>query len=339
MRQVWITRHGGPQVLQLREAPDPEPNAGEVRVRVHASGVNFADILIRIGIYPHAPKLPAVIGYEVSGVIDALGDGVKGLSAGKRVLAFTPRYGGYSEVINVPANEVLAIPERLSFEQAAAIPVNYLTAWIMLIRLGNLQQGERVLIHAAAGGVGQAALQMCRWRGARVIGTASAIKHARLKQLGVEHSIDYRTQDFEAEVMRLTDGKGVDVVLDAVGGKSFAKSYRCLAPLGRLCVFGASGMVRGKRRNLLHVLKEWIAMPRFSPLALLQENRGVFGMTLGSLKREVATRRQMLEQILELVHEGQLDPVVDRAFSFDEAAEAHHYIQARRNFGKVLLRP
>src|SRR5260221_6173185 len=239
MKQVWITRRGPPDVLVVKEAADPEPGPGEVRVRTAAMGGTFAVLLARIGLYPDAPKLPCVVGYEVSGTVDAVGAGVVSLKVGDRVLALT-RFGGYSDTIVAPEVQVLPMPSRLTFEKAAAIPVNYITAWIMLVKLGALAKGERILIHAAAGGVGQAALQIARWRGAEVFGTASASKHERLRQLGVAHCIDYHTQDFEEEIRRLTDGKGVDVVIDAVGGKPFKKSYRWLAPLGTLFMFVAS---------------------------------------------------------------------------------------------------
>src|SRR3954467_12024354 len=165
MRQVWIPRHGGPEVLEVREAADPQPAAGEVRIRVAASGVNFADVLARMGLYPDAPPLPAVMGYEVAGTVDRVGAGVTGVQEGDRV-GSTTRFGGYSDLVCVPAEQAWRLPAKLSFEQAAAIPVNYLTAWIMLVWLGNVRAGDRVLVHAAAGGVGQAALQICRWKGA-----------------------------------------------------------------------------------------------------------------------------------------------------------------------------
>ncbi|MGE0375946.1 MAG: zinc-binding dehydrogenase [Planctomycetaceae bacterium] len=339
MRQVWVTRHGGPDVLEVREALDPQPGPGEVRIRVAAAGVNFADVMIRIGIYPHPPKLPAVIGYEVAGVIDAVGKDAAGPPVGARVLALLPRYGGYSEAAVVPAGDALVIPDALSFEQAAAVPVNYLTAWLMLVRIGNVQPGERVLVHGAAGGVGQAAVQICRWRGAQVIGTASAAKHARLKASGVAHCIDYRTEDFEHEVGEITAGQGVDVVLDPIGGKSWAKSQRCLAPLGRLCLFGASSMVSGSRRNLWAVLKSLLAMPRFKPLDLMEHNHGVFGLSMGELGHKSPLCVSMLGEILQLVRDGQLTPEVDRVFPFAEAGDAHSYLQRRQNFGKVILAP
>ena len=337
MQQVWVTRHGPPSVLTLQEANDPVPGPGEVRVRVRAAGINFADILIRIGLYPDAPRLPAVIGYEVAGVVDDVGDDVEDIGEGVRVLALLPSFGGYSDTVIIPANEAVPIPDELTFDKAAAIPVNYLTAWLLLIKLANVEPGEDVLVHSAAGGVGQAAVQLCRWKGARVVGTASPAKHSRLLKLGVEHCIDSQTADFENEVLRLTDGRGVAVALDAVGGKSFSRSYRCLAPLGRLCVFGVSGMVHGENRKLTHVLREWLSTPRFSPLKLLQDSRSVLGMTLGCLKDNPRRRRELLDQIIDLVSQGILDPVVDRSYSFAEAAQAHEYLQSRNSFGKVVF--
>jgi len=338
MRRVWIPRIGGPEVLELREAPDPQPREGEVRIRVAAAGINFADILARMGLYPDAPKLPAVVGYEVAGRIDGLGVGVEGLRDGARVLALT-RFGGYSDVVCVPQALVLPIPDGLSFEKAAAIPVNYLTAWLMLVHLGNVRERERVLVHAAAGGVGQAAVQICRWRGAEVIGTASAPKHGRLRELGVAYCVDYTAQDFEVEVKRLTGGRGVDIALDAVGGESFAKSYRCLAPLGRLFVFGASSFAPSTTRSILAAAAKFLRMPTFKPFRLMSDNRGVFGVNLGHLWDHATLLREMLGDILRLVAAGTLDPVVDRVFPLDRAAEAHRYIQSRKNFGKVLLAP
>jgi NADPH:quinone reductase-like Zn-dependent oxidoreductase len=337
-RQVWIPRIGGPEVLEVRDAPDPEPRAGEVRIRVAASGVNFADCLARMGLYPDAPKLPAVVGYEVAGEVDRVGPGADGVPEGARVVALT-RFGGYASAVTVPVGQVLPIPASLSFEQAAAIPVNYLTAWIMLVWLGNVHPGERVLVHAVAGGVGQAALQICRWRGATVIGTASAGKHRRLKENGVADCIDYHAQDFEEEVSRITGGEGVDIVLDAVGGRSFAKSYRCLGPLGRLFLFGVSSFAPETKRSIPAALKGLLSMPRYRPITLMNDNRGVFGVNVGHLWNRSELLARMLADIVRLAGEGVLAPVVDRVFPFERAGEAHAYIQARKNFGKVLLAP
>jgi NADPH:quinone reductase-like Zn-dependent oxidoreductase len=338
VRQVVIPRIGGPDVLEVRAAPDPEPGAGEIRVRVAASGVNFADCLARMGLYPDGPRLPAVVGYEVAGVVDRVGPAVDDIEVGTRVVC-TTRFGGYSDVVVVPARLALPIPDRLSFEQAAALPVNYLTAWLMLVWIGNVHPGERVLVHAAAGGVGQAALQICRWRGATVIGTASGSKHERLRARGVAHCIDYTTEDFEAEVARITGGDGVDMVLDAVGGRSFAKSYRCLGPLGRLFLFGVSSFAPGATRSIPAAVKGVLALPRFKPIALMNDNRGVFGINVGRLWDRAELLGRMLADIVGLAAAGTFDPVVDRTFAFDRAGEAHAYIQSRSNFGKVLLVP
>jgi NADPH:quinone reductase-like Zn-dependent oxidoreductase len=340
MRQVWIPKIGGPEVLEVREAPDPEPKPGQVRIRVRAAGINFADVMARMGLYLDAPKLPAVVGYEVSGVVDRHGADVPPgtVAEGTRVLALC-RFGGYSDAICVPARQAIPVPKRLSFEQAAAIPVNYLTAWIMLVHLGNVHRGERVLVHAAAGGVGQAALQLCRWRGSEVIGTASASKHARLKELGVAHCIDYTAEDFEPAVKRLTDGRGVDIAIDAVGGESFAKSYRCLASMGRLFLFGVSSFAPGKQRRLAAALLGLLRMPKFKPVPLMNENRGVFGVNMGHLWDRGEELAAMMREIVDLCAAGTLDPVVDKVFPFAEAGAAHAHIQERKNFGKVLLTP
>lgn len=338
MRQVWIPKIGGPEVLEVREAPDPTPKAGEIRVRVQGSGLNFADVMARMGLYPDSPKLPAVVGYEVSGEVDAVGAGVKGFKVGDRVLALT-RFGGHSDVVCVAENQVFGLPNNLQTRDGAAIPVNYLTAWLMLVRLGNVQPGEKVLVHAAGGGVGLAALQICRLRGAEVIGTASGGKHARLKDEGVAHCIDYTKEDFEKAVMAYTKGRGVDVILDAVGGDSLKKGYRCLAPLGRLFAFGASSFAPEKKRSLVAALRGLASTPIFFPMSLMDKNRGVFGVNLGHLWEHTEMLGAGMKEILSHVASGEFTPTVDKAFPFAEAAQAHAYIQDRKNFGKVLLVP
>jgi len=338
MRQVWIPRTGPPGVLEVREAADPAAGEGEVRVRVAAAGVNFADVLARMGLYPDAPPLPAVVGYEVSGTVDAVGEGVERVAVGDRVAALT-RFGGYADTVVVPAGQLVPLPEGFSLEAAAAIPVNYLTAWLMLVHHAGVRSGETVLVHAAAGGVGQAALQICQHRGAEVIGTASQPKHDRLRQMGVKRCIDYRSEDFEERVLTLTGGRGVDVALDAVGGKSFKKSYRCLAPLGKLFMFGISSFAPGRTRSLLSALRGFVALPRFGPVGLMNDNKGVFGVNLGHLWDEGERLRDMMAELFALAGQGTLRPVVDATFPFARAHEAHAYLQDRRNFGKVLLTP
>ena len=336
MRQVVIPRHGPPDVLEVREAPVPEPREGELRIKVRAAGVNFSDILARIGIYPDAPKPPAVVGYEVAGVVDAHGPGVFTPAEGERVLALT-RFGGYSEYVVVPASQAFRFPDRLSDAEAAAVPVTYITAALALYRMAALSAGETVLVHNAGGGLGIAATQLARLRRARVFGTASAAKHDALRAFGVEEAIDYRHANVRAEIERITKGRGVDVVLDPIGGQSFADSYRMLAPLGRLVMVGVSAMATGETRNLLRVLRTWWSMPAFAPLSLLNRNRGVFGLNVGHLWDEGRQVQPLFELLLQELGAGRLQPIVARTFPYERAADAHRFIQGRSNVGKVVL--
>ncbi len=338
MKQVWITKAGAPETLQVREGPEPSAGAGEVRIRVAYAGVNFADVQARMGQYPDAPKIPCVVGYEVSGIIDQVGSDVRGFAAGDRVMTMT-RFGGYSELVTVKAEWVHKLPDSVSLEAAGAIAVNYGTAWVMLTRQANVRRGHTVLIQSAAGGVGLAALQICLWRGATPIGVASAGKHARLRQMGCDLCVDYRTQDVETEVRKLSGGRGVDIALDAQGGASFRRSYRLLAPLGHLVMFGFSGSVTGTRMNPLSMARVLLATPFFHPMRLLNENRSVSGLNMGRLFPELGRMRDEIGQIIGLVEDGTFAPVVDRVFPFEEAPAAHHYLQDRKNFGKVLLKP
>lgn len=334
MKSVWIPRTGPPEVLEVRDGPDPTPGPGQVLVRVRAAGVNFADVMARLGLYPDAPKLPCVVGYEVAGLVEQTGPGVDGLRPGDRVLAMT-RFGGYAEAVAVPVAQVFPLPAAMSFEEGAAIPVNYLTAVLMLRHFGNVRAGDRVLVHAAAGGVGMAAIQLCRIAGAEVIGTASASKHALLREAGVAHAIDYRTQDFEREVRRLTNGRGVDIVLDATG--AFGKSYRALAPLGRLVCFGISGAATGLGPSRLAALARIVRLPWFHPIRLMNDNKAVIGVNLGHLWDHLELLRREMLSLLSDYEAGRIRPVIARAFPLAEAAAAHRFIQERRNVGKVVL--
>ena len=336
MRQAVIPRYGPPDVFQIRESPDPVPGDGDIRVRVRAAGINYADILSRLGLYPDAPKPPVVVGYEVAGNVDQTGPGVTRFALGDRILALTP-FGGYSDTVVIPSRYAFPVPTDLSDAEAAAIPVNYLTAALALYRMAALKAGETVLIHNAGGGVGVAAAQLAHLRRATVIGTASAFKHAALRSFGVEHTIDYRHADLANEVRRITHGRGVDVILDPIGGRSFMNSYRLLAPLGRLVVFGLSAAVRGEQRNMWHAFRAWLSTPRFNPLSLINRNRGVFGLHLGHLWDEHVQLAALMSTILNEVSAERLKPVVAKTFPLERVADAHRFIQQRMNIGKVIL--
>ncbi|MGE3959080.1 MAG: medium chain dehydrogenase/reductase family protein [Vicinamibacterales bacterium] len=336
MRKVIVPGYGAPDVLRLEEVPTPAPAPGEIRIAVTAAGVNFADVLARMGLYPDAPKPPMVVGYEVAGTVDAVGTGVTAFREGDRVVALT-RFGGYASHVVTPATLAYPAPASLTPIQAAALPVTYLTAIIALYRLANLEAGDTVLVHGAGGGVGIAATQLARLRGATVIGTASAAKHEAVRAFGATHLIDYRTADVGEEVRRLTNGRGVDVVLDSLGGRSFAASYRMLAPLGRLVIYGVSSIAPGQKRSVLQAIRTVLTMPSFKPLSLMNRNRGVFGLNMGHLWDERDRLAASMELVLREVEAGRIVPVVSATFPLEQTADAHRYLQARANIGKVVL--
>jgi NADPH:quinone reductase-like Zn-dependent oxidoreductase len=334
-----MTGAGGPEVMQVGDAPEPVAGPGMVRIRVRAAGVVFAEVMARLGLYQDAPRLPAVLGYEVAGTVEAVGEGVSSPGPGTRVLAMTA-FGGQAEVVAVPADQAVPMPEGMSFEEGAALPVNYLTAYHMLFEVGHLRRGQSVLVHMAAGGVGIAALQLARTvPEVTVLGTASASKLEVVRAEGCTHPIDYRARDYAPEVLRLTGGKGVNLVLDALGGADWKKGYQLLRPTGQLVMYGWSNMAAGPRRNLLHVAAQLLRMPRFSPIALMGDNRGVAGVNVGHLWGEAEMMKGELEALLVLYRQGAIRPRVDSVFPFDRAADAHRRIQERKNVGKVLLVP
>jgi NADPH:quinone reductase-like Zn-dependent oxidoreductase len=343
MRAVVLTGHGGPEVLEVQERPDPPVGPGEVRIAVKAAGINFADTMARVGLYPDAPKPPCVLGYEVAGEVESVGEGVEDPKVGDRVVAGT-RFGGQAEIVSVPAGQVLPLTDRLSFEQGAAIPVNYSTAYSGLVVMGGLKKRERALIHAAAGGVGTAAVQIAATLGAEVFGTASAAKHDRIRELGVTHAIDYRTQDFEHEVMRITDWEGIDVAFDAQGPSSFRKDYRVLRPGGRLIMYGLSEASTENGRSIPKLLGSLARMPLatmpwWKSLQMMNENKGVFGLNMLSWWDQEGSIERITGPLVDQIEEGGLEPVVAESFPFERAGDAHRFIGERRNIGKVVLVP
>jgi synaptic vesicle membrane protein VAT-1 len=342
MRAVWITSADGPDGLRVRESPDPVPGPGQVRIRVRAAGLNFAEVMAAQGLYPDAPKRPCVVGYEVAGVVDAAGDGADRAGApalGARVMALT-HFGGHSDVVCVPVRQVIEIPEGKEFAAAAALPVNYLTAYHMLFRVACVRPGERVLVHMAAGGVGMAVLQLCRTMPElEVFGTASAAKHERLRAQGCTHPIDYRTTDYAAQVRRLTGGAGVDVVLDPLGGADWRKGLKLLRPCGRLVAYGFANLTSGQRRRPLHMLSKAAGIPLLTPIQLMNANRTVSGVNIGHLWDRLDLLRGELEELIALWAAGTIDPVIDSSYPFAEAAAAHRRMLERQNIGKIVLIP
>lgn len=338
MRAIFITRQGGPEVLEVREIPEPTLGPLEVNIRVRAAGINFADVLARQGIYPGAPPFPCVVGYEVSGVVESIGAAVDPQWKGREVLALTD-FGGYAEVAKCDVRYVWEKPAALSFENAAALPLNYITAWGLLVAMGGLARGDTVLIHNAGGGVGLAALDIAKHIGAISIGTASSRKHEFLEARGCNACVDYTRSDWPAKVLQLTGGRGVELAIDPIGGKNWAQTYSVLRPTGRIGMFGISSAAVGGLRAKLELLKLAVAAPFFHPLKLIPGNRGAFGINIHKMYNEHEKFSAWMGAVLSGVSDGWVRPHVDRVFKFDQAGAAHAHIEGRGNIGKVLLAP
>ena len=335
-RRVEFTKAGSPSTIRVTEMPMPEPKQGQVRVKVAFAGINFADLLMRLGFYQPRPPYPFTPGYEVSGVIDALGDDESQFTIGQRVVAAMST-GGQSSHVVVDAQRVLPLPEEISLETAAAMPVTYLTAHHMLHHLGHLDENESVLIHGGAGGVGTAALQLCQWAGvSKVWATASGSKSEIIESYG-GRAIDRHNQDFVSIIKKETDNQGVDHILDPIGGDNLTRSLSVLKEGGRLYTYGMSAVAPTSKRSMLRSFLAWRKPPAFDPLRLMTRNRGVFGVHMGTWKNEAVMLKQ-LQRIMEGVLAGALNPVIDSIFDVEDVAKAHQHLHDGKNIGKVLLR-
>jgi len=336
MKEVIITKYGAPEVLQVREKRTPIPSNNEILVQNHFTGINFSEIMARMRLYPGAPKPPTTLGAEGCGIIESVGENVTKFQPGEKVMVFS-RYASYATHICTSEDMVMPLPDKFSFEEGAAFPVIYITAYMMMFDLGNFHKGETILIHGAGGGVGTAAIQLAQTIGGNIIGTSSKWKHEKLKNMGVNHCIDYNTEDVYRKVMKYTDNRGVDMIIDPIGSKNWKISYKCLAPMGKLIVFGDQNFVKGKSFNLLASLTEFFSMPKFRPMDLMSRNRSVMGYHLGRLSGAEDKIQLAAAKLNEMAGAGKIKPVIDKVFPFMEADKAHSYIQARKNFGKVLL--
>lgn len=327
MKAIVVRQYGGPEVLRYEEVSDPEPTPGEVLLKVRVAGFNYADVMMRVGLYKGGPKPPYIPGFEVCGTVTRLGQGVSGLQAGARVLAFpdpSATGGGYAQLVAISAQRLFPAPPSLSDQEAGAFPIVFLTAYLALRTAGRAASGESVLIHSAGGGVGTAAVQIARQLGLRIFATASSDeKLERVKALGADVTVNYQRGDFVEEVRRQTSGRGVDLILEMVGGEVFDKSLQCLAPLGRLIAVGlASGRV-----------------PKADVAQLLYGNLSVIGFHLGKLFNRPDLIGEALGQLNRWIEEKKIKPVVGPAFPLREAATAHALVSERKNYGKVILLP
>ncbi|KAM7370759.1 hypothetical protein PAMP_010282 [Pampus punctatissimus] len=362
-RALVLTGFGGYDKvkLQVKVQKQPQLQAGEVLVRVKACGLNFAELLGRQGLYELLPAPPVTMGMEASGVIEAVGEDVidrkflcsvrpptnrlpvcslltfPPYAVGDRVIVLS-RSGMWQEVVVVSANCTFLMPEQMSFVEGAALPVNYVTAYMMLFEMANVRPGKSVLIHMAAGGVGIAATQLCQTvQDVTVFGTASASKHETIAQGGVTHPIDYRTKDYVEEIRKISPN-GVDIVLDPLGGSDTQKGFSLLKPLGTLIVFGAANCVTGQKKNLLAMAKTWYNQLSLTTMKLMQSNKAVCGFHLGYISDEQLIISTM-SILLELYSQGKIKPHIDSCYHFEEVADAMRRMHERQNIGKVILLP
>jgi NADPH2:quinone reductase len=324
MRHSIASEPGPPEVLTLAEGPVPQPAAGEVLLEVSHAGVNRPDCLQRAGAYPPPPDASPIIGLEVAGTIVACGDGVQEWRVGDRVCALTPG-GGYAEYCTTPAGFCLPLPAGLTELEAASLPENFFTVWNNLIDRGRLRQGETAMIHGGTSGIGLTAIQLAKHRGATVIATAgSDEKVAFCRNMGADHAVNYRTQDFVAEVARITGKRGVDVILDMVGGEYIERNLKCLALEGRLVIIA---FLRGSRVEI-----DWrhIMLRRLT----------VTGSTLRAspAQRKFDIARSLREEVWPLLETGAVKPVIHRVFPLAEAAAAHALMESSQHIGKIMLR-
>lgn len=324
MKAIVIREPGGPEVLSLEDVPEPALGEGQLAIDVRATALNRADLLQRRGLYPPPKGESEILGLECAGVVAAHGPGASGPPVGARVMALLPG-GGYAERVVVPARLALPIPDELGFEQAAAIPEAFLTAQEALFSLGRAAPGDTVLVHAAAGGVGSAAVQLAREQGARVVATAgSDEKLERVRALGADVLVNYKTQDFAEAVRAATGGKGADVVLDFVGGAYWEKHASCLGVGGRVVVIGVLGGPMAEV-NLAQLL-----MRRYQILGLVMRSRPVAD--------KIAISQTFARNWLPRFSTGKLRPVVDCVLPLAEARQAHERMENNANVGKIVLK-
>ncbi len=336
MIQVQIPRVGGPEVLQAVEAPSPPVPADHVRIKVSAAGVNFADVHMRMGLYAEAPRMPFVPGFEVAGVIAELGPGVRTLRRGERVLAAC-RFGGYTSEIVLPAAHVRRTPRKLSDKEAAAIPIAFMTAWIAVIEMGRVREGDRLLVPGAAGGVGTAIVQLAARAGAQVVAVVgSAQKKEAVRALGASQAFTY--SEFAAR--ERADARDFTTLLDARGGPFLKDSIRRLAPGGRVISYGVSSLVSGRTRSIPHAVRSLMQTPLLTPIGLAMANKGVFGLNMLKLfDSEQGMRLLMLamDGMLAGFQAGLFKAVVGKSFPLTSAGDAHELLQSRKSYGKVIL--
>lgn len=323
MRAILVEDPGKNSTLVLGEYETPRPNEDELLVRVHATALNRADLLQRSGSYPVPAGASPILGLEVAGVVEQVGSSCERFTAGDRVFGLLPG-GGYAEFATIPQDMALVIPPDMSFEEAAAIPEVFLTAYQALKWLGNLERGEKVLLHAGASGVGTAAIQLAREIGAQVFITASQPKHALCQSLGASLTIDYKSEDFAERIQEYTNGKGVDVIVDFLGASYLSRNIEALGLDGRLIMLALMGGARVDSFNLAKMFRKRIHIKAST-------------LRSRSSSYKVALTKAFWTQFGSLIQEGSVKPIIDSVFNWSEASKAHNRMAANKNSGKIIL--
>ena len=338
MKAAVLVSTGSPdKAYEIQERPMPVPQAHEAVIQVEAFGLNFADVMARRGLYPDAPPIPAVLGYDVVGRIHALGSEVGHLQIGQRVVALT-RFGGYAEYAATDARGIAPIPENTPNGEAVALATQYGTAWFCARGVTNLHEGEHVLIQAAAGGVGTALVQLAKHQGCIVYGTASTHKQDYLREMGVDFPIDYRSNDFYTAVKKIRGDKGLDAVFDSLGGKYLKNGYKLLGSGGRLVSYGAADMATGGRKSIFRMLRVAMGFGIYSPINYVNTSRSMLGVNMLRIAddRPEALQRT-LAGVVDFYEKGIFQPKVGGTFKVEQLAEAHEYLESRKSIGKIVV--
>lgn len=337
MKAVIVSRFGPPEVLQFREMRAPVLREGMVRVEVRAVGLNFADIMGRLGVYPGIPNPPFIPGIEFSGEILETAEEVHMFKPGDRVMGFTPQ-GAYAPQVCVSAQHIRKMPPRMTYEEGAAFSVTYMSAWHGMKTLGHVRPGETLLLHAAAGGVGTAALQLAKHWKVRVIATASTpVKLTVAKDLGAAHVVNYVEEDLRKRVREITGGRGVDLVMDSVGGSVFRKSWKLLAPMGRYVLYGFASVTGARTLEKLRMLREVVQTPLIWPPNMVSKNVSLMGFNMYFLTDKSNYLHTVADELIKLYAKKVVRPVIGRTFSFEDVVAAHRWLQGRKSVGKVVM--
>ncbi len=340
MKAVYLIKYGNSDTaFKIDIAPIPKAGKGEIVVKVAHFGLNFADVVARRGLYPEAPKNPAVLGYDVGGIIHEVGEGVTEFKIGQRVAALT-RFGGYAEYAVTKESGMAVIPDSMDFATATALATQACTAYYCAFESVNLHEGDKVLVQAAAGGVGGILVQMAKHKKCIVYGTASTSKMDYLKSIGVDVAIDYTKDDFVKIIKNHSNTEGgVDVIFDSLGGSTFKKGFKLLNPAGRIVTFGAAEQINGNNTNKLQTIKMAINFGIFSPIQLLMTSRAIIGVNM----LKIADNREhvfkhCITEVVKMAKNGIITPKVDKTFAVEEIAEAHDYLESRKSIGKVTVK-